>query len=296
MQFTKSFLRCQVADIQISINVSAQDTTTVYFDKMWKKTPKESAYYYRKIVKKAKEEYLVQDYYPNKIPQMTGTFTSKRCKNKEGKFTYYHENGKKLSEGVFHNNKPVGEWSGWHDNGLIESKRKYNEVGLATGFWQEWYPDGTVKDEGNYINGKKQDEWKWYFENGQVSSREIYNEDKLDKIEFWDENGKKVEGQLETLIKPQFVGGDAALMKYVAENVHYPFAAQRKGIQGTVYIRFVVGKDGFVKDAEIFRSANPLIDFEALRVVKNMPKWIPGKTHNIPENVYFIIPVKFKLE
>jgi protein TonB len=96
--------------------------------------------------------------------------------------------------------------------------------------------------------------------------------------------------------KPAFPGGDAALMKYVAENVKYPVVAQENGVEGTVYIRFVVTKLGTVGEAQVMRSADPLLDAEALRVVKSLPTWTPGKNNGNPVNVWFIIPVKFKLE
>lgn len=255
-----------------SLNINAQDTTTVYFDKSWHKTTKTNASFYRKIIKKSKKEYLVNDYYLNGILQMTGVYTSKNLKKKEGKFTYFHENGQKSSEGLF-------------------------EDGDQSGLWHAWYPSGAVHDEGKYIEGKKQDEWKWYFETGQISAREVYNEDNLVTIEFWDETGNKIAGDLEPIVKPQFIGGEGVLLKYIAEHVRYPQETQENNIEGTAYIRFAIGFDGKIEDAEVFRSAaDRLLDLEALRVVKGMPHWIPGKEHNLPKKIYFIVPIKFRLE
>jgi protein TonB len=96
--------------------------------------------------------------------------------------------------------------------------------------------------------------------------------------------------------KPAFPGGDAALIKYVAENTKYPVLAQENGIEGTVYIRFVVTKTGEVGEAKVMRAVDPLLEEEALRVVKTLPRWTPGKNNGNPVNVWFIIPVKFKLQ
>lgn len=96
--------------------------------------------------------------------------------------------------------------------------------------------------------------------------------------------------------KPVFPDGDAGLIKYIAEHTKYPVPALEGGIEGTVYIRFVVTKTGNIGDAKIMRGADPLLDDEALRVVKTLPKWIPGKINGTPVNVWFIIPVKFKLQ
>jgi len=96
--------------------------------------------------------------------------------------------------------------------------------------------------------------------------------------------------------KPVYPGGDVALIKYVSENTIYPVISQDQGIEGTVYIRFVVTKTGNVGQAAVMRSVDPLLDEEALRVVKTLPKWEPGKNNGNPVNVWFIIPVKFKLQ
>jgi periplasmic protein TonB len=96
--------------------------------------------------------------------------------------------------------------------------------------------------------------------------------------------------------KPAFPGGDAELIKYVAEHTKYPVIAQENGIEGTVYIRFVVTRTGDVGEAKVMRAVDPLLEEEALRVVKALPKWTPGKNNGNPVNVWFIIPVKFKLQ
>ncbi len=96
--------------------------------------------------------------------------------------------------------------------------------------------------------------------------------------------------------KPSFPGGDAELMKYVAEHTKYPVVALENGIEGTVYIRFVVTRTGDVGEARVLRAVDPLLEEEALRVVRGMPKWSPGKNNGNPVNVWFIIPVKFMLQ
>jgi protein TonB len=94
---------------------------------------------------------------------------------------------------------------------------------------------------------------------------------------------------------PRFEGGDAALIRYIAEHAKYPVSAQEQGIEGTVYIRFVVTRTGKIGDVKVLRSADPLLDDEALKVVKLLPAWTPGKKNGYPVNVWFVIPVKFRL-
>lgn len=95
--------------------------------------------------------------------------------------------------------------------------------------------------------------------------------------------------------KPQFRGGDAAYKKYLAQHVKYPQAALKKRIQGSVRIGFTVNPDGSIVNAKVERKASPLLDAEALRVVKSMPKWIPGKLNGEPVPVKMTVPVNFRL-
>jgi len=97
-------------------------------------------------------------------------------------------------------------------------------------------------------------------------------------------------------VKPVYPGGDKELIKYIVTNTVYPKIAKEKGIQGTVYVRFVITKTGEVAQPKVMRAADPLLEEEAIRVVKSLPKWKPGEKEGKPVNVWFIIPVKFKLQ
>ena len=94
---------------------------------------------------------------------------------------------------------------------------------------------------------------------------------------------------------PEFPGGDEALRKYIANALSYPEIAQEKKIQGKVYVSFVVEKDGSVGDAKIARGVDPSLDKEALRVVKNLPTWKPGKQRGEPVRVSYTVPINFAL-
>ena len=95
---------------------------------------------------------------------------------------------------------------------------------------------------------------------------------------------------------PEFPGGVLALRQYLASAVKYPVIAQENGIQGKVYVNFVVEKDGSVTKAKIARGVDPSLDAEALRVVSTLPKWKPGKQRGAPVRVSYTVPISFKLE
>jgi protein TonB len=95
---------------------------------------------------------------------------------------------------------------------------------------------------------------------------------------------------------PSFPGGDAALFKFLGDNVKYPVIAQENGIQGRVICQFVVNKDGSIVDVEVVRPVDPSLDKEAIRVIKSMPKWSPGKQRGKSVRVKYTLPVNFKLQ
>ena len=95
---------------------------------------------------------------------------------------------------------------------------------------------------------------------------------------------------------PQFPGGHAALLQYLAQNIRYPEAAHKAGIQGRVIANFVVEKDGSITEAKIVKSVSPELDAEALRVIGSMPNWMPGMQNGEPVRVKYTVPITFKLQ
>ena len=95
---------------------------------------------------------------------------------------------------------------------------------------------------------------------------------------------------------PSFPGGNKALFDYLSENIKYPILAEENGIQGCVIVTFVVEKDASITEAKVVKSVHPSLDKEALRVVKGMPKWIPGVQNGVPVRTKYTIPVTFKLK
>lgn len=94
----------------------------------------------------------------------------------------------------------------------------------------------------------------------------------------------------------EFPGGTAELMKWLSRNVKYPEIALENNIQGRVMVKFVVERDGSTSNVEIARGVDPALDKEAIRVVKAMPKWKPGKQRGKPVRCSFILPVQFRIQ
>jgi protein TonB len=95
---------------------------------------------------------------------------------------------------------------------------------------------------------------------------------------------------------PSFPGGPSALMQYLSSNIKYPVVAEENGVQGRVVCTFVVERDGSITDVRVIKSVDPSLDKEAVRVVKSMPKWIPGKQNGSAVRVKYTVPVTFRLQ
>ena len=124
--------------------------------------------------------------------------------------------------------------------------------------------------------------------------------DQEDKIEFQiPEYSEPYEEDAVILIpekQPEPPGGIIGLKHYLATNVKYPAKAIEADIQGKVYVRFIVNKKGEIENVQILRSVHPLLDKEALRVIKSMPKWKPGEQVGKPVSVWFTVPIVFVLQ
>lgn len=95
---------------------------------------------------------------------------------------------------------------------------------------------------------------------------------------------------------PKFPGGDAELMKYIQEHLRYPTMAAENNIQGKVVVQFVVTKNGSIGEVKVIRSRDQDLDKEAVRVVKSLPNFIPGRMNGQPVNVWYTLPINFKLQ
>ena len=92
---------------------------------------------------------------------------------------------------------------------------------------------------------------------------------------------------------PKFPGN---VQQWISKNIKYPMIAQENNIQGRVFVQFVIERDGSVTDVKVARSVDPSLDKEAIRVVKAMPKWTPGKQRNKPVRVSYTVPINFQLQ
>lgn len=106
-----------------------------------------------------------------------------------------------------------------------------------------------------------------------------------------------IDGEVFTIVEnmPEFPGGRNALLNYMSENIKYPNEAKNKNISGKVYVQFVVKSDGTIDNVRVLQGKNKLLDQEAIRVVKSMPNWTPGRQSGRTVDVVYNLPVTFIL-
>jgi TonB family protein len=110
--------------------------------------------------------------------------------------------------------------------------------------------------------------------------------------------GNVPHGQVFLIVEdmPEFPGGRDALQKFIGQCIRYPVSAQENGITGKVYVNFVVAEDGSIQNVQIARGVDPALDAEAIRVIKSLPKWIPGRQKGNPVAVSYTVPVNFQIQ
>ncbi|MBR8538344.1 TonB family protein [Carboxylicivirga sediminis] len=182
----------------------------------------------------------------------------------------------------------------YHSSGTI-SEIGHMSSGLKSGQWFSYYENGNIASEGNYKEGQKTGKWNWYHENGNIWCKEKYKNDQFKKGKFWNKDGEQITIS-DVIVKPEYPGGEEALRLMIAKNLIYPSLAQENGIQGKVYVYFVISKDGEVTNAKVTRSVHQTLDEEALRVVNSLPRWKPGEFHGKIIKVSHTLPINFKLE
>jgi len=138
------------------------------------------------------------------------------------------------------------------------------------------------------------------FEEELIIEEATVNMDEVVKIQVFDDGSDddNDEEQIFVIVEdmPKFPGGDAELLRWIARSVKYPVIAQENGITGRVHMNFVINESGNIENIVVVRGVDPSLDKEAIRVIKKMPKWEPGKQRGKAVKVSFSLPINFQLQ
>ena len=162
----------------------------------------------------------------------------------------------------------------------------------------EWYENGQLKRiDTTDTKGKLIGQVISYWENGVMKRNDLFKKGKLVKGNCYNKDGKEIE-HFDYEVMPSFQGGEKMMLRYLSTETKYPQACLEKGIQGTVYVNFVVEKDGQISISKVINGdeMDQALVASATRVVYKMPKWTPGMQEGEPVRVMYTVPVRFVLQ
>jgi TonB family protein len=176
----------------------------------------------------------------------------------------------------------------------VVSTTRTDSMWWTHGKFREWFPSGQLKKEGTYTFYQLQDTLKTYYLTGVLRRQDVYEKDSLISGHCYAKDSSEI-AYFPYEQMPEFEGGQKEMFQFLMKNVKYPKDARENGVEGTVYVGFVVSKTGEIEDVKIRRGFK-LLNEEAIRVVKLMPKWKAGKQDGELVSVSYTLPIKFKLE
>ncbi len=292
-----------------------------YFDRMDAPCAAGDCFYYKQGVANKHGFYqdTVKSFYCNgSVLRSVEVYDEKG--NLNGVATYYYPSGQLREKVRYRDNVRFGNATSYYKNGKPQMSSIYPdrknfrinalqlylvvnyldslgnfEVKNMKGFCScagSYFGDEII-EKGKILNGVRDSVWTAY-KNDQILFQENYSKGDFQNGVSYTGDVKSEYSKFEEL--PEFVGGMPALMLFLSKKMTYPTDARRMGIDGKVFVQFVVNEDGSISDIEVIKSLSSSTDQEAMRVVKLMPHWIPGKLRGIPVKVKFVLPLRFKLD
>jgi TonB family protein len=264
------------------------DTVVTYFDKDWKEILNPAQAVYFRTIHPNGDRYVVRDYFVStKAPQMIASCSETTPKLVfDGPSVWYYENGSKKKEGTYEKGDQVGLFKEYFERGTPQSQLYYRK-GEKTLHYQHWSQEG----EPILVNGT-----------GTVSTpaperSEISVIEIADSIVVTSYAIRIGKDTVYALVEnpAEYNGGLQKLANDLGRLLVYPKDARKKGIEGKVFIAFIVDEKGNVREAEVLRGIGNSCDAAALKAVNELNKWNPGRYKGKAVKTRFVLPVSFKL-
>ncbi len=218
----------------------------------------------------------------------------------------YYSSGELKEVATYLNDTIIGISKYYYKDGKLEAELPHAH-GKMDGTYKTYYENGNLSAECNYVDGKLNGTTLVYWDNKLLKRRDVYENGKLTEGKCYDITGKEepyydyyVEGPSDddfTIVQqmPQFKGD---INSYLSKNIKYPKKEQKNNITGTVYINFIIEKDGSISSVRVLRGvpSGPDLDDEALRVISSMPRWTPGLQDGFAVRVSYNVPIRFTLQ
>lgn len=181
-------------------------------------------------------------------------------------------------------------------NGVLREVRFYANVRqkMLHGPLTSWYESGKMHTKQDYIAGKRQGQLLVYYPDGKLRRRDVYVDDARTSGECFGPDGQP-EAYFEYETMPVYKGGQEGILRDIAQRLHYPVDALQRQITGKVFVKFVVTKTGTVDKVRVFKGVTPTLDAEAVRVVKTLRNFVPGRRDGEPVEVKYTLPITFSI-
>lgn len=278
----------------ITVNAFAQqkDTLSYYTDLDLKPVAKEKAKITFKVFQSGAKSWIFLQYNAKNVLELKETYADSLLTIKHGQYVTYSF-GKPSLKGTFFNNMKHGNFVSYDTAGVAEDVSLYNLDTLKTNLI--YFKSGGKREEKIYRAKNQIAERFVYYENGNLAIKQSYSTDnRVIEATYLDIDGKTVKlTDIES--PPTFAGGIQRFYEYIARNLKYPTDAAKSGIQGSVSVSFVVTETGDLTNVKVVKSADPMLDREAINVVKSSPKWIPGKLFGKNVKVTYSVPINFSI-
>ncbi len=276
--------------------VSSQNAAdTIYYDNQWNQSSREAATYFRLVaIDTNRIRFIVNDYYVSGNLQMEGAFRSINPDFKIGGFTYWYENGDKHIECYFEQNRLHGVYREWYPGGQLKSEMTYRH-GILEGTEKNWDEEGNLAKTVEYKNGLKNGEFITYYKNGKPIRKDIYKNNKLLRGKCFTTEGKDTT-YFDYFIMPRFTGNPEGFKFFVLEKLNYPDSARVNNEEGLVEVKFTIDSEGNLSHIRLVKRDKDYFNDEAVRVLHESPKWIPGKRDGKKIDVTITLPIHFKLK
>jgi TonB family protein len=265
--------------------------------------------------------YNVFEFYPNGTRKLIGKSSKINPPQFEGQCITYYVSGKRQSTISYKSGKMAGEDVEYFPNGRVYAEFSYpqdnrspyldqagyliktnnDSLGNAqvtdgNGYYKGYNSKFTyVEEEGPVKNGRRDGQWNGNYQTNNTTFTETYSNGDLISGSANTKDGKVNTYTKSRWVLPQFKGGVEAFGRFLSRHINYAEEARRKNIEGTVILTFIVEKDGSLSDIIVARSVAAILDDEAVRVLKESPKWIPGTQFGLPARVQYTVPVSFAM-
>lgn len=257
---------------------------------------------------------VITKYYKSGKIYSVGGYLDEKELFRVGPYQSLYENGANKAKGEYKDNHRFGKWKDWYPNGQLKSIVHFEppaNIKLGPGFMVDSFYDSLgnvlVKDgdghykheefngwsEGEVFEGRKDGVWKGYLEGGHLAYDEYYEEGEFVKGKSFYGGDIKTYDQILVMAEP--INGYEAFYRWVGSKMRYPKKARKEGVQGKVYVRFIVNRYGDVVGVETIKGISPECNLEAERVIKLSPKWQPCYARGLAVEQKIILPLTFEL-